>query len=676
MSRGAIVILLLVAVISVSLGAYLIIFPRVQDIQLSEVKGSMVTAGRLLQELDAADEIRLVEKLSALSRRPSLRDLLREVPADAKERQGWLNKLRAEVAGLTTAARGVAPVKDFFVLNQKGVGLVRNIDLHWTGKSPSADPKLLEAIDKAGSGTRKALIVQEGESLLRAVVVPVYAGGRVTAILCATFPLDDGIAKARSGEIGLDVEFAYVTKTGVASGALSEEVRQSFEKFVKAKGVQVTKLLEGTPLAPQEFQGPAGRLLVAGTPVPAYGAEGQLGIVLARNVDALARPYSELTLWLFGGGGVCLVVLVILVLIFGGGMARGLKQLEVDALEISSGDDSRRFKEEGPAPTKPLAELLNQVLARLRGEEPEPPKEKPAGEEAGEEEPLAASAEAAGEEPGAGEGEGWPEEPEEKELAEAEAGAGSFQEQEEVGEVARPAASGEGIVAPPHDHAEVPGKAAAEVAPWEEVEEEAEVGPPLGQVAEESTAEVSLDDAARKMEIQRMQEAARRALQEGGRGGRGKDEEEEEDAEPPTRVADIGDLQALREAASVGGELELPRRGQAQFPEAPKKPEPEAEPPAGPGEQPAAGPAREPADKQALEKEEAEEERYYREMYEEFVRAKREVGDKVEKLNLDRFVRKLKKQEELLKAKHGCKGVKFQVTVRNKQVSLRPRIIR
>jgi predicted secreted protein len=63
-------------------------------------------------------------------------------------------------------------------------------------------------------------------------------------------------------------------------------------------------------------------------------------------------------------------------------------------------------------------------------------------------------------------------------------------------------------------------------------------------------------------------------------------------------------------------------------------------------------------------------------MYEEFVRAKKEVGDKVEKLNLDRFVRKLKKQEEVLKAKHGCKGVRFQVTVKNKQVSLRPRIIR
>ena len=140
MSRAAIVILLLVAVISVTLGAYLIIFPRVQDLHLSEAKGSLATTGRLLQEMDVADEVRLAEKLSELSRRPSLRDLLRATPSDSRERQGWLNKLRAEVASLTTAARGVAPVKDFFVLNDKGVGLVRNIDLHWTGKTPTADP--------------------------------------------------------------------------------------------------------------------------------------------------------------------------------------------------------------------------------------------------------------------------------------------------------------------------------------------------------------------------------------------------------------------------------------------------------------------------------------------------------------------------------------------------------
>jgi hypothetical protein len=636
MSRAAIVILLLVAVISVTLGSYLIIFPRVQDIHLSEAKGSLVTTGRLLQEMDAADEIRLVGKLSELSRRPSLRDLLRTVPSDATERQGWLNKLRAEVAGLTTAARGVAPVKDFFVLNDKGVGLVRNIDLHWTGKSPTSDSKFLEAINKAGSGARKVLIVQDGGNLLRAVVVPVYLGGRVGAILCATFPLDDGIAKARSGEMGLDVEFAYVTKTGVSSGALSEEVKKSFEKFIKDKGVQVTKLLEGTPLTPQEFQSTAGQLLVAGAPVSAYGAEGQLGIVLARNVDTLGKPYGELALWLFGTGGLCLVILVIVVVIFGGGLARGLKQLEVDALEISSGDEKRRFKVEGPASIKSVAELLNQILARLRGEEP-------AGE------PLATMAEEAAEE-----------------KEEEEEAAKSLKEPDEVEAVQEKESLEADVTAP--DDGGIPGKAVREIAAWEEEsasDEEAafkeeDVGPPLGAAVEESTAEVSLDDAARRMEVERLQEAARRALEEGSVQGTEEDEEDEDD-EPPTRVADIGDLQALRESAAAGEELKLPQEDdEAGMEEAGMAEEPEEEP------------SKEPA----APKEETEEERYYREMYQNFVRAKKEVGEKVEKLNLDRFVRKLKKQEEVLKAKHGCKSVRFQVTVRNNQVSLRPRIIR
>jgi hypothetical protein len=134
--------------------------------------------------------------------------------------------------------------------------------------------------------------------------------------------------------------------------------------------------------------------------------------------------------------------------------------------------------------------------------------------------------------------------------------------------------------------------------------------------------------------------------------------------------------------ASAGEELKLPGE------EKEEAEEPPAEQPAAPtgapkgAAEPAAEDAEEPAPETpppappAEEKPETEEEKYYREMFEEFVRAKQEMGEKVEKLNLDRFVRKLKKQEELLKAKHGCKGVKFQVTVKNNQVSLRPRIIR
>jgi|GEM_PF-2997338 len=648
MSRAAIVIILVVAVISVTLGAYLIVFPRVQDIHMDEVKGSLLTTGRLLQEMDVADEVRLSAKLSELARRPSLRDLIRAAPSDARERQGWLNKLRAEVASLTTAARGVAPVKDFFVLNDKGVGLVRNIDLHWTGKTPTADPKFLEAIDKARTGKRRVLVIQEGTNLLRAVVVPLYAGGQVAAILCATFPLDDGIAKARTGDMGLDVEFAYITKTGVATGALSDEAKQALEKFVKDKGVQVTKLLEGKPMPAQVFSGAAGRLLVVGVPVSAYGAEGQMGILLARNVDTLGKPYKELTLWLFGVGGLCLVVLVIVVVMFGGKLAGSLKQMEIDAMEISSGDEKRRFKVEGPVQVKSVAELLNQILARLRGEEPE--------EEEPKEEPLAALAE---------EGKEEPEEEEKEEAAEP---------VEEPEEIMKEAALETDATAPDESDG-APGKAEREIAAWEEEaqQEEEEVGPPLEESLEESTAEVTLDEAARQMEIERMQEQARRALEGGAIReviGSGEEDEDEEDDEPPTRVADLGDLQALRDAASEGGELKLPGE------EKEEAEEPPAEEPAEAAPAPAPEPPPPPPPAEPQTEPETEEDKYYREMFEEFVRAKQEIGEKVEKLKLDRFVRKLKKQEELLKAKHGCKGVKFQVTVKNNQVSLRPRIIR
>jgi hypothetical protein len=163
--------------------------------------------------------------------------------------------------------------------------------------------------------------------------------------------------------------------------------------------------------------------------------------------------------------------------------------------------------------------------------------------------------------------------------------------------------------------------------------EEEDVGPPLGESVEESTAEVTLDEAARQMEIERMQEQARRALEGGAirEVPAEDDEDEDEDHEPPTRVADIGDLQVLRDAAAAGQELKLP--GEAGE-KAEEKAAPQAEePPPVPVAEPEAKPAEpEPVE----EKPETEEDKYYREMFEEFVQAKKKVGEKVEKLNLDR----------------------------------------
>jgi hypothetical protein len=60
----------------------------------------------------------------------------------------------------------------------------------------------------------------------------------------------------------------------------------------------------------------------------------------------------------------------------------------------------------------------------------------------------------------------------------------------------------------------------------------------------------------------------------------------------------------------------------------------------------------------------------------EFVQAKERLGEKMLKLGYERFRAKLAKQEDLLKRKHGCQSIKFEVVIRGRQVSLRPRILR
>jgi hypothetical protein len=112
----------------------------------------------------------------------------------------------------------------------------------------------------------------------------------------------------------------------------------------------------------------------------------------------------------------------------------------------------------------------------------------------------------------------------------------------------------------------------------------------------------------------------------------GGDEDDEDDDEEKTREV---------QAFSVGGS-----------PEPPPPPEPEPEPLAAPADD----------DLKAV--------------YQEFVRAKESLGEHVEKLNYERFRRKLLREREALVARHGCRTVNFEVVIRSGQVSLRPRIVR
>lgn len=67
---------------------------------------------------------------------------------------------------------------------------------------------------------------------------------------------------------------------------------------------------------------------------------------------------------------------------------------------------------------------------------------------------------------------------------------------------------------------------------------------------------------------------------------------------------------------------------------------------------------------------------HYRGAFDEFVGSKRRLGEPVESINFEGFRAKLRKIEQTLIEKHGCRAVRFQVVVRDRQVSLRPQLVR
>ncbi len=70
------------------------------------------------------------------------------------------------------------------------------------------------------------------------------------------------------------------------------------------------------------------------------------------------------------------------------------------------------------------------------------------------------------------------------------------------------------------------------------------------------------------------------------------------------------------------------------------------------------------------------EDSYYARVYEEYVAGKQAVGENVSNITQDKFVQRLKANEQSLLKKHGCRMVRFQVQTRGTQVNLKPVIIR
>jgi hypothetical protein len=69
-------------------------------------------------------------------------------------------------------------------------------------------------------------------------------------------------------------------------------------------------------------------------------------------------------------------------------------------------------------------------------------------------------------------------------------------------------------------------------------------------------------------------------------------------------------------------------------------------------------------------------EQHYRAAFDEFVSSKMRLGDPVDSISFEGFRDKLAKIEQTLIEKHGCRSVRFQVIVRDRQVSLRPQLVR
>ena len=63
---------------------------------------------------------------------------------------------------------------------------------------------------------------------------------------------------------------------------------------------------------------------------------------------------------------------------------------------------------------------------------------------------------------------------------------------------------------------------------------------------------------------------------------------------------------------------------------------------------------------------------YYRRLFDEYITSRQKLGQSNENIYYERFVEKLEKNENVLKARHGCAEVRFEVVVKEGKVVLKP----
>jgi hypothetical protein len=69
-------------------------------------------------------------------------------------------------------------------------------------------------------------------------------------------------------------------------------------------------------------------------------------------------------------------------------------------------------------------------------------------------------------------------------------------------------------------------------------------------------------------------------------------------------------------------------------------------------------------------------ETHYRVVYNDFIGSKRRLGEAVDNITFEGFSAKLRSSEKALIDRHGCRAVRFQVQIKDNQVSLRPQLVR
>jgi hypothetical protein len=501
-------------------------------------------------------------------------------------------------------------------------------------------------------------------------------------------------------ELDLAIEFAFVTPKGVSGVRLSDEAQKTLEDFLLDSNFKISKLIDGISLAPQVIDKNDGSWLIAGFPVKGKG------LILLRPVDSIDKPFSELALWIFITMGLGFVILVGVVMFFGDSLSRSISKLQVEAVEMLQGDFGKTFKVRGPIEIRALARTLNKlrmtkdlkkkdgmigmegqeetgetaesdllryekqiaVLGQMKKETDVDTGAKKKTEVLGEEDAelvdddsSQSNVSALGLDDEKVAEEKAEEDEVEEEKAEEEKAEEEKAEEEKAEEEKAEEEKDEEIVEEEKEEEKAEEEKEEEKVEEEKEEEKVEEEKEEEKVEEEKEEEkVEEEKEEEKVEEEKEEEKVEEEKEE-EEEEKEEEEKEEEKAEEKEMAEEKAEEEQIEEEKTQ--ERRIDELKEAVLEENEALPKEDSQMP-------------ESSESKDSQDDEDSPEDYYKNVFKEFVDAKHKVGEGSVSMDFDMFVQRLKKQEEKLKAKHGCRGVKFSVIVKGDQVSLKPNIIK